>query len=103
MYYTELGTDKVTDAQLKEMTEAINQQMAKDFCPTFGLRPISWSVLKPGAKAKPDDMVITLMDQDKTEPGALGYHSEKNNGVKFGSILVEPCIKYLGSNPLVSV
>jgi hypothetical protein len=103
MYYTELGTDQVTAAQLEEMTEAINEQMAKDFCPTFGLLPISWSVLKTGAKAKPSDMVITLMDQDKTEPGALGYHSEQNNGVKFGSILVDPCLKYLGSNPLVSV
>ncbi len=43
------------------------------------------------------------MDQDKTEPGALGYHSEDNNGVKFGSILVDPCLQYLGKDPLVSV
>ena len=78
MYYTELGTDKVTEAQLKEMTEAINEQMAKDFCPTFGLAPIAWSVLKAGAKARPNDMVITLMDQDKSVPGALGYHSVQN-------------------------
>jgi hypothetical protein len=78
VYYTELGTDKVTEAQLEEMTGAINEQMAKDFCPAFGLLLISWSILKSGKKAKPNDMVIMLMDQDKTEPGALGYHSVQN-------------------------
>jgi hypothetical protein len=27
----------------------------------------------------------------------------RTNGVEFGSILVDPCIQYLGNNPLVSV
>jgi hypothetical protein len=103
MYYTELGTNKVTADQLKEMTAAINQQMANDFCPTFGFNTINWSVLSSGAQANPGDLVITLMDEDQSVPGALGYHSEENNGVKFGSILVDPCLQYLGSNPLVSV
>jgi hypothetical protein len=103
MFYTQLGTDKVTVSQLEEMTTAINEQMSKDFCPTYSMTPLKWSVLPQGGKAKPGDLVITLMDEDKTEPGALGYHSEMNNGVKFGSILVDPCLKYLGANPLVSV
>ena len=103
MLYTELGTDKVTASQLEEMTTAINEQMSKDFCPTYGMTTLKWSVLPKGGKAQPGDLVITLMDEDKTEPGALGYHSETNSGVKFGTILVDPCIKYLGSDPLVSV
>jgi hypothetical protein len=103
MLYTELGTDKVTPSQLEAMTTAINEQMSKDFCPTYGMTTLKWSVLPKGGKAKPNDLVITLMDEDKSEPGALGYHSEMNNGVKFGSILVDPCLKYLGENPLVSV
>jgi hypothetical protein len=103
MYYTELGTTKVTAAQLEEMTAAINEQMSKDFCPTYGLEAIVWQVNPSGSKVAPGDLVITLMDKDQTVPGALGYHSEENNGVKFGSILVDPCLQYLGSNPLVSV
>ena len=35
MFYTQLGTDKVTVSQLEEMTAAINEQMSKDFCPTY--------------------------------------------------------------------
>ncbi len=101
--YTELGTTKVTAAQLAEMTAAITQQMAQDFCPTYGIATASWSVLAPGATANPSDLVITLMDEDQSVPGALGYHSVENNGVKFGSILVDPCLQYLGANPLVSV
>jgi hypothetical protein len=101
--YTELGTTKVTAAQLEEMTSAINQQMARDFCPAFGISLVSWSVLPAGATANPSDLVITLMDVDKSVPGALGYHSEQNNGVKFGSILVDPCLQYLGADPLISV
>jgi hypothetical protein len=103
MFYTQLGTDKVSASQLQEMTTAINEQMSKDFCPAYNMIPLKWSVLPHGGKAKPGDLVITLMDEDKTEPGALGYHSEDNNGVKFGSILVDPCLQYLGSDPLVSV
>jgi hypothetical protein len=102
-FYTESGTDKVTDAQLRKMTEAITRQMFDDFCPTFGLLPITWRALEKGDRAHPRDLVITLIDQDKTEPGALGYHSERNSGVKFGSILVDPCLQYLGEDPLVSV
>ena len=90
MLYTQLGTDKVTVSQLEEMTAAINEQMSKDFCPTYSMTPLKWSVLPQSGKAKPGDLVITLMDEDKTEPGALGYHSEMNDGVKFGSILVDP-------------
>jgi hypothetical protein len=102
-YLTELGTTKVTAPQLEEMTQAINTQMQNDFCQAFGLTPVNWSVLPAGSTANPGDLVITLMDNDQSVPGALGYHSEQSSGVKFGSILVDPCLQYLGPNPLVSV
>jgi hypothetical protein len=103
MYYTELGTTKVSADRLGEMTAAINSQMANDFCPTFGIAPPTWEVLASGTSAQPGDLVITLMDQDQSVPGALGYHSEESTGVKFGSILVDPCLADLSPDPLVSV
>ena len=103
MFYTQLGTDKVTAKQLEEMTTAINHQMKDHFCPAYRLSPIPWSVLSKGASAHHGDIVVTLMDNDKSVPDTLGYHSEQYSGVKFGSILVEPCLKDIAGNPLVSV
>jgi hypothetical protein len=54
------------------MTAAINEQMSEDFCPTHTMTPLKWSVPPEGGKAKPGDLVITLMDEDETESGAFG-------------------------------
>ena len=86
----------ISDADVQVMTEAVAMQAHNHAAPAWGLvAPAIW--WQPvGDPQPPNSLVISVMD-NSDQAGALGYHTEGPNGVKYGRVFAEPVLQNGGN------
>jgi hypothetical protein len=81
----------VTDADVQTMTNAIQNQVKNDLCPSWERDPVTVAMMG-GKKSVPSTIhAIILVDSIQDEPaGVLGFHTENKDGKLWGTVAVEP-------------
>lgn len=90
---------RVSNSDVVSMTAAVNVQARSHAAPAWDMRPPSviYSSVDPGT---PSSVVITVFD-DSDQAGALGYHTEGPNGIKYGRVFAGPVLDN-GGNALTA-
>ena len=86
----------VKDADLTIMCAAIDIQCKRDFCPAWGILPVPVAFYADASKVPGGAWVISVIDDDQSAAGALGYHEEVGDKV-IGFIMASPCLSNGGA------
>jgi hypothetical protein len=82
---------RVTDDQVQLMTWACGAQIAKHAAPLWDRAPAMMTFYKDSSQVPPDAYLIAIVDEPDVA-GALGYHTETNNGAVVSYIFVSPIL-----------
>ena len=77
------------DAQT--MCQAIQKQLLLHFCPAYKLQPVKIAFYADAMKVPGYAWQISLIDDDASVPGALGYHTEQGDKV-IGFVMAKPVL-----------
>jgi hypothetical protein len=86
---------RVTDVQASIMSQAVNLQMANDFCPVWSFTPWTVKFYPRNATIPAGSYQIAILDNSDA-PDALGYHDEMN-GVPYGRVFAKTILDSGGS------
>jgi hypothetical protein len=81
----------VSTADVKTMVQACATQIKRDAAPAWGKAPIPVVYLSSEHDAQPGMWVVVVLD-NADQAGALGYHSERANGVIYGRVFAKPVL-----------
>lgn len=82
----------VTDAQVKELVDALQVQVDRDFGPIWGIGANLNAVAK-GQTANPNNWWLCVLDSSDMS-GALGYHDLTETGKPLGKSFAKDDLKY---------
>lgn len=89
--YVQNASTVLTETQTAAMTRACAYQARWQFAPAWGRQPTAVLYLAKGAAPPAGAQVIVILD-DSDQAGALGYHSEGDNGVAYGRVFAKPSL-----------
>jgi hypothetical protein len=86
----------VKDADLQTMCQAIQLQLDLHFCPAWNLKGATITFYADEAKVPGHAWLFSMIDNDASVPGALGYHTLNQKGQVQAFIMAEPILSNQG-------
>lgn len=73
------------------MVRAVATQLRHHVAPAYQSLPVHIGYINDDTEAQPGSWVVAVLD-DSDQAGALGYHSETNDGVIYGKVFARPSL-----------
>lgn len=90
IYVTNQST-RITDADVRAMTAAVDSQLYYHAAPAYGYKPNRCQYTSTPAQVGPPDALIVVTDTPD-QVGVLGWHSEKADSSRYGYVFVSPVL-----------
>lgn len=85
------GSTRVSDDDVKRMTEAVATQVREHFAPAWEI-PANPVTFMADPKEKPSSGAVLTVVDNPDQDGALGWHTEGENGVIYGYVFAAPVL-----------
>jgi hypothetical protein len=93
-------TSRIRDARFAFILPALQAQLTEDFCPAWGIDPVTLSLVGRAGDPNPSYWNVWLLD-NSDQASALGYHYAES-GIPESKIFVEDDMRY-GSEISVTI